>query len=66
MFADEESSNWSWDNEAKMYYWHRYYRHQPELNFENSEVQLEIIKVVDFLDEDGCGWISFSQRAFLV
>jgi maltose alpha-D-glucosyltransferase / alpha-amylase len=48
MFTDEESSNWSWDNEAKAYYWHRFYRHQPELNFENSEVQLEVIKVVDF------------------
>lgn len=48
MFAEDESSNWSWDNEAKAYFWHRFYRHQPELNFENPEVQLEIIKVVDF------------------
>ncbi|HNV31106.1 MAG TPA: maltose alpha-D-glucosyltransferase, partial [Cyclobacteriaceae bacterium] len=48
MFSDEESSNWSWDNEAKAYFWHRFYRHQPELNFDNSEVQLEMIKVVDF------------------
>jgi len=48
MFAEEESSNWSWDNEAKAYFWHRFYRHQPELNFDNSEVQLEMIKVVDF------------------
>jgi len=48
MFSDNESSNWAWDNEAKAYYWHRFYRHQPELNFENAEVQLEMIKVVDF------------------
>ncbi len=48
MFSDEESSNWSWDLEAKAYYWHRFYRHQPELNFDNPEVQLEMIKVADF------------------
>ncbi len=48
MFQDEEASNWSWDNEAKAYFWHRFYRHQPELNFDNQEVQLEMIKVVDF------------------
>ena len=48
MFTDEETSNWAWDQEAKAYYWHRFYRHQPELNFESSDVQLEIIKVVDF------------------
>jgi maltose alpha-D-glucosyltransferase/alpha-amylase len=48
MFAGDESSNWSWDQEARAYYWHRFYRHQPELNFDNPEVQLELIKVADF------------------
>jgi maltose alpha-D-glucosyltransferase/alpha-amylase len=48
MFSDEESTNWTWDSEAKAYFWHRFYRHQPELNFENPEVQMEMIKVVDF------------------
>lgn len=48
MFFENESSNWAWDQEAKAYYWHRFYRHQPELNYENPEVHLEIIKVVDF------------------
>jgi len=48
IFSDEESTNWTWDSEAKAYYWHRFYRHQPELNFENPEVQMEMIKVVDF------------------
>lgn len=48
MFSDQESSNWTWDQEAKAYYWHRFYRHQPELNFDNPEVQLEMIKVADF------------------
>lgn len=45
---DEEASNWSWDKEAKAYYWHRFYRHQPELNYDNAEVQMEMIKVIDF------------------
>jgi maltose alpha-D-glucosyltransferase/alpha-amylase len=48
MFSSDESTNWTWDPEAKAYYWHRFYRHQPELNFENPEVQMEMIKVVDF------------------
>lgn len=47
MFS-EETSNWTWDTEAKAYYWHRFYRHQPELNYESHDVQLEIIKVADF------------------
>lgn len=45
---DEDGSNWSWDKEAKAYYLHRFYRHQPELNYDNAEVQMEMIKVVDF------------------
>jgi maltose alpha-D-glucosyltransferase / alpha-amylase len=48
IFTDEENTNWTYDAEAKAYYWHRFYRHQPELNYENAEVQLEMIKVVDF------------------
>ena len=48
IFTSEESSNWSWDSDAKAYYWHRFFRHQPELNFDNAEVQLEMIKIVDF------------------
>ena len=65
IFSDEESSNWSWDNEAKAYYWHRFYRHQPELNFENPEVQHEIIKVVDFWLKLGVDGFRLSSVAFL-
>ncbi len=65
MFSDNESSNWSWDNEAKAYYWHRFYRHQPELNFENPEVQLEIIKVVDFWLKMGVDGFRLSSVTFL-
>lgn len=48
IFADDESTNWTWDSEARSYYWHRFYRHQPELNFEHPEVQMEMIKIVEF------------------
>ncbi len=48
IFKDFESSNWTWDPAAKAYYWHRFYHHQPDLNFENPAVQKELFKVVDF------------------
>lgn len=48
IFPSEENSNWTYDDEAKAFYWHRYYHHQPDLNYENPEVQLEMIKVADF------------------
>ncbi|MEM5788068.1 MAG: alpha-amylase family glycosyl hydrolase, partial [Syntrophobacteraceae bacterium] len=39
IFQDFEHSNWAWDREANAYYWHRFYSHQPDLNFENPNVQ---------------------------
>ncbi len=65
MFIDEETSNWSWDNQAKAYYWHRFYRHQPELNFDNPEVQLEMIKVVDFWMKMGVDGFRLPSVPFL-
>lgn len=48
IFKDFETSNWSWDNEAKAYYWHRFYSHQPDLNFENPQVHKALFRVIDF------------------
>ncbi len=48
IFQDFESSNWSWDNVAKAYYWHRFYNHQPDLNYDNPEVHQAIIEAMDF------------------
>ncbi len=48
IFKDFEASNWTWDAEAKAYYWHRFYSHQPDLNFESKFVQREILRVMDF------------------
>src|SRR2546422_1353896 len=48
IFKDFETSNWSWDPLAKAYYWHRFYAHQPDLNFDNPAVLEALEKVCDF------------------
>jgi maltose alpha-D-glucosyltransferase/alpha-amylase len=65
IFTSEESSNWSWDPDARAYYWHRFFRHQPELNFDNAEVQLEMIKIVDFWMKLGVDGFRLSSVPFL-
>jgi maltose alpha-D-glucosyltransferase/alpha-amylase len=48
IFRDFETSNWTWDPVAQAYYWHRFYSHQPDLNFEHPVVHEEIVRVLDF------------------
>ncbi len=48
IFKDFEPSNWSWDPLAKQYYWHRFFSHQPDLNFDNPAVHEAMLGVVDF------------------
>ena len=48
IFQDFEPSNWTWDPVARSYYWHRFYSHQPDLNFDNPAVRKAIFKVLDF------------------
>ena len=48
IFKDFESSNWTWDPLAKAYYWHRFYQHQPDLNYDNPRVRRAMLGVVDF------------------
>ncbi len=48
IFKDVEVSNWSWDHVAQAYYWHRFFSHQPDLNYENPEVFDEMVKALDF------------------
>jgi maltose alpha-D-glucosyltransferase/alpha-amylase len=47
IFKDTETSNWSWDPVAQAYYWHRFYSHQPDLNFDNPHVRKAVLRVVD-------------------
>ncbi|TVR35108.1 MAG: maltose alpha-D-glucosyltransferase, partial [Spirochaetaceae bacterium] len=53
IFTDFESSNWSWDPVAQAYYWHRFYHHQPDLNYDNPKVREEIFAVLDYWFEMG-------------
>ncbi len=48
IFQDYEKSNWAWDPIAKQYYWHRFFHHQPDLNYDNPKVQQEIFKIIDY------------------
>ncbi len=48
IFTDTETSNWAWDPVAGAYYWHRFFSHQPDLNYENPRVRQEMLKIVDF------------------
>jgi maltose alpha-D-glucosyltransferase / alpha-amylase len=48
IFTDTETSNWAWDPVAEQYYWHRFYSHQPDLNFDNPEVLREVLDVMHF------------------
>ncbi|MDE2237080.1 MAG: maltose alpha-D-glucosyltransferase, partial [Elusimicrobia bacterium] len=53
IFTDTEKSNWTWDPEARAYYWHRFFSHQPDLNYDNPEVRAEILKVMRFWFDRG-------------
>ncbi len=48
IFSDTERSNWTWDEDAGAFYWHRFFSHQPDLNYENPEVQQAMLDVVSF------------------
>jgi len=48
IFKDFEPSNWSWDPVARSYYWHRFYSHQPDLNYDNSAVRKAVFRVLDY------------------
>ncbi|MBN1507550.1 MAG: maltose alpha-D-glucosyltransferase [Sedimentisphaerales bacterium] len=48
IFTDSESSNWAWDPVAKAYYWHRFYSHQPDLNYDDPRVRHLILRVLDY------------------
>jgi maltose alpha-D-glucosyltransferase/alpha-amylase len=48
IFKDFESSNWAWDPVANAYYWHRFYSHQPDLNYDNPHVRKAVFRAMDF------------------
>jgi maltose alpha-D-glucosyltransferase/alpha-amylase len=48
IFKDTEHSNWTWDPVARKYYWHRFYSHQPDLNYDNPAVREEMLRIIAF------------------
>jgi len=61
----EESSNWAWDTVAKSFYWHRFFSHQPDLNYESPDVQMEIMKIADFWLKMGVDGFRLASVPFL-
>jgi maltose alpha-D-glucosyltransferase/alpha-amylase len=53
IFKDFLTSNWTWDPEANAYYWHRFFSHQPDPNFDNPLVQRAMSRIVDFWLDQG-------------
>jgi maltose alpha-D-glucosyltransferase / alpha-amylase len=65
IFVDSERSNWTWDEEAGAFYWHRFFRHQPDLNYDNPEVQDAMIDVVSFWMEIGIDGLRLDAVPYL-
>jgi maltose alpha-D-glucosyltransferase/alpha-amylase len=66
IFTDTEKSNWTWDPEAKAYYWHRFFAHQPDLNFDNPEVVEEVIRAMRFWLDMGVDALRLDAIPYLV
>ncbi len=65
IFKDFETSNWAWDPVAKAYYWHRFYAHQPDLNFDNPAVHQALLEVVDFWMDMGVDGLRLDAVPYL-
>jgi len=66
IFTDTEKSNWSWDPETQQFYWHRYFSHQPDLNFDNPEVVETIKNVMRFWLRMGVDGLRLDAIPYLV
>ncbi len=66
IFTDTETSNWSWDPVAKQYYWHRFFSHQPDLNFDNPAVMKEVLDVMHFWLDMGVDGLRLDAIPYLV
>jgi len=65
IFKDFETSNWTWDPLAKSYYWHRFYSHQPDLNWENPEVKQAMLAAMDFWFDMGVDGLRLDAVPYL-
>jgi maltose alpha-D-glucosyltransferase/alpha-amylase len=65
IFKDFETSNWTWDPIAKAYFWHRFYSHQPDLNFDNPEVRAAMFANLDFWFDMGVDGLRLDAVPYL-
>src|ERR1700684_3230661 len=66
IFVDSERSNWTWDPVAGAYYWHRFYSHQPDLNFDNPQVLKAVLSVMRFWLQFGVDGLRLDAVPYLV
>jgi maltose alpha-D-glucosyltransferase/alpha-amylase len=66
IFLDTERSNWAWDPVANAYYWHRFYSHQPDLNYDNPRVLKEMLAVMRFWFEAGIDGLRLDAVPYLI
>jgi maltose alpha-D-glucosyltransferase / alpha-amylase len=66
IFLDAERSNWTWDSVAGAYYWHRFYAHQPDLNFDNPHVLNAVLGVMRFWLQMGVDGLRLDAVPYLV
>ncbi|MBU6418803.1 MAG: maltose alpha-D-glucosyltransferase [Proteobacteria bacterium] len=66
IFLDSEKSNWSWDEQAGAFYWHRFYHHQPDLNFDNPQVVKEVLKIMRFWLDLGVDGLRLDAVPYLI
>jgi maltose alpha-D-glucosyltransferase/alpha-amylase len=66
IFTDSETSNWSWDDTAKAYYWHRFFHHQPDLNFDNPRVFDAVVGTMRFWIDRGVDGLRLDAVPYLI
>jgi maltose alpha-D-glucosyltransferase/alpha-amylase len=66
IFTDTEKSNWTWDPVAEQFYWHRFFSHQPDLNFDNPEVRQAVINVMRFWLRMGVDGLRLDAIPYLI
>lgn len=66
IFTDTEKSNWTWDAVANQYYWHRFFSHQPDLNFDNPAVMEEVLNAMRFWMDMGVDGLRLDAIPYLV
>src|SRR5262245_44884475 len=66
LYGDVQRSNWTWDPTARAYYWHRFFDHQPDLNYDNPHVRAEMLKVLRFWLDQGLDGLCLNGVSYLV